>query len=123
MLSTPLPASKKKPKPMELSCPAGTFAQRSLRGVKWVPVSEQCLVRGPPGPLSSRHPVLSHLRLPWECAGTGTSPPWVQMLAWHQRIRLTAFNQPLKSRFIFFPPLRLQELKQFAPLLSVAFFH
>lgn len=59
----PAPRLQKNPKPMELSCPAGTFAQRSLRGVKWVPVWEQCLVRGPPGPLSSRHPVLSHLRI------------------------------------------------------------
>lgn len=67
-----------------------------------MPVSEQRLVRGPPGPFSSRHPVLSHLRRPWECAGVGASPPWARVLAWHQRIQLTAVNQPLKSRLFFF---------------------
>lgn len=43
----------------------------------------------------------------------------VQVLTWHQRIQLTAFNQPLKNRLFFFP-LTLQQLKQFAVLLSVA---
>lgn len=56
---------------------------------------------GPPGSFS-RHPVLSHLCLPWECAAVGASPPWAWVLAWHQRIQLTAFNQPLKSRLFFF---------------------
>lgn len=44
--------------------------QQSLGEGKWLPFLEQHLVQGAPGPFSSKHPVLSHLCLPSECAGT-----------------------------------------------------
>lgn len=105
---------RKKPKAMELSCPAKS-GRRALgtcvRAVTGAESSHPLLLQAPSALTS-----LPALGMCWHI------PPQVQVVARHQRIQLTAFNQPLKSRLIFFP-VELQELKQFALLPSVGFSH